>query len=343
MWFTELKSGELECNVIVTSYLGVMELPSRRSPLIILPFFLWGTAMVVMKGVMPQTAPLFMAAMRLLPAGIALLFVAITLGKSQPRGWQAWGWIGLFAIADGTLFQGLLTEGLTRTGAGLGSLLIDSQPLSVAVMAAVLYGERISPRGRWGLGLGLGGIGLIGLPPQLWQSLWQRDWAAVQQIGAFHLGEWLMLGASLSMAVGMILIRPVSRWVDPIMATAWHMVLGSVPLLVLSLFLEVEPYQHLSLWGWAGLGYMTFLGSAIAYGVFFFYASQGSLTTLSALTFSTPVFALLFSSIFLAERLTMTQWLGVACTVVSIYLVSGTSTTAEVAESMDGESAPTPS
>ncbi len=287
--------------------------------------------MVVMKGVMPQTTPLFMAAFRLLPAGLGLLVVAVALGKAQPRGWVAWGWLSLFAIADGTLFQGLLTEGLNRTGAGLGSLLIDSQPLAVAVLAALLYGEKILSRGRWGLILGLVGIGLIGLPPQLWQSLWLRDWAAVGRIGAFHSGEWLMLGASLSMAVGTILIRPVTRWVDPVMATAWHMILGGVPLLALSLTYEIEPYQHLSAWGWTGLGYMTVLGSAIAYGVFFFFASHGSLTTLSALTFSTPVFALLFSSLFLHERLTVTQWLGVTCTMVSIYLVSGGGATSELA------------
>ena len=40
-----------------------MNLPSRppllKLPLIIAPFFLWGTAMVAMKGVMPETEPFF--------------------------------------------------------------------------------------------------------------------------------------------------------------------------------------------------------------------------------------------------------------------------------------------
>ena len=46
--------------------------------------------------------------------------------------------------------QGFLAEGLQRTGAGLGSVIIDSQPLSVAVLAALLFGERLSPVGILG-------------------------------------------------------------------------------------------------------------------------------------------------------------------------------------------------
>jgi drug/metabolite transporter (DMT)-like permease len=144
---------------------------SRQSALVILPFFLWGTAMVVMKAVIPNTAPLFLAAFRLIPAGILLLGFAIFLGRSQPKGWEAWLWIILFALVDGTLFQGFLAFGLTRTGAGLGSLLIDSQPFAVAVLASFFFGEFISAKMIAGLLIGVLGIGLIGLPAELWQQL----------------------------------------------------------------------------------------------------------------------------------------------------------------------------
>ncbi len=286
---------------------------SGRSPLVLLPFLLWGTAMVVMKWLMPQTHPLFVAVMRLLPAGL-LVLVAGRVGKRpMPQGWRAWSWICLFALVDGSLFQGFLTEGLVRTDAGLGSLLIDSQPLAVAVLAAWLYGERLNQWGLVGLGLGIIGIGLIGLPPD-WQNLQQWHW--------FTLGEWLMLGASLSMAIGTILIRPVTTYADPVMATGWHMVLGSIPLLALSLRYEHPDLTAIDFSGWLGLAYVSIMGSAIAYGVFFYFASSGNLTTLSALTFSTPVFAIICGRIFLGEKLTPVQWVGVLLTLISIYLVS---------------------
>lgn len=44
-----------------------------------------------------------------------------------------------------------------------------------------------------------------------------------------------MLLAAQSMAVGTILLRYVSKYADPVMATGYHMLLGGVPLLILSL------------------------------------------------------------------------------------------------------------
>jgi len=295
---------------------------TRRSPLVIAPFFLWGTAMVVMKALLPQTSPMFMASVRLIPAGILLILGAAYFGRSQPKGWQAWLWISLFALVDGAMFQGFLAQGLVRTNAGLGSLLIDSQPLAVAILAAILYKERIGIGATFGLLLGIVGIGLIGLPSELMSALLAGDFVTVIKAGVFTIGEWFMLGASLSMAIGTILIRPVVRYADPVMATGWHMVIGGMPLMFISTQIESNQWQDLSTWGWLGMVYMAIMGSAIAYGLFFFFASSGSLTTLSALTFSTPVFALMFSSLFLGENLTLVQWLGVILTLSSIYLVS---------------------
>jgi drug/metabolite transporter (DMT)-like permease len=100
------------------------------------------------------------------------------------------------------------------------------------------------------------------------------------------------------------------------------MVLGGLPLYGLSLWWEPHPWQGLTWTDWGAIAYSTLLGSALAYGIFFFLAAQGNLTSLSALTFLTPVFALLFGNLFLAERLTDLQWFGVGLTLVSIYLIN---------------------
>jgi drug/metabolite transporter (DMT)-like permease len=295
---------------------------TRRSPLVILPFFLWGTAMVVMKGILPQMSPLLMAGLRLLPAGLLLLVVAGWQKRPWQISFQGWLWVLLFALVDGTLFQGFLALGLERTGAGLGSLLIDSQPLAVAVFAALFYQEKISLSAVVGLVVGLAGIILIGVPHDLWTDVLAGNWSALWDAGLFTMGEWLMLGAALSMALGTILIRPVVRYADPVVATGWHMILGGLPLLFAALGRDPQNLYAIDLTGWLGIGYMTVMGSALAYGLFFFFASSGSLTSLSALTFSTPVFALLFSRLFLGEKLAVVQWWGVVLTLTSIYLVS---------------------
>lgn len=291
-----------------------------------------------MKGVMNETTPLFLAGIRLLPAGLLVVLVSVLLGREQPKGWRAWLWIGLFALIDGTLFQGFLAKGLERTGAGLGSVMIDSQPLAVAIMARFLFQEWIGPLGWLGLLVGLIGISFIGLPDEWVLTFFQGQWLNLEPVITFkqevlsvlfQQGEWLMLMAALSMAAGTILIRYVARWADPVAATGWHMVIGGTPLIVASLAETVGsqsagslPWQGLSLPGILEISYATIFGSAIAYGVFFYIAAQGNLTSLSALTFLTPVFALLFSTLLLSESLSHLQWSGVLLTLLSIYLIN---------------------
>jgi drug/metabolite transporter (DMT)-like permease len=292
--------------------------------LLIAPFFLWGTAMVAMKGVIDNTAPLFMAGVRLFPAGFLVLATAILLKRPQPGTWQAWLWIAWFALVDGVMFQGFLAEGLVRTGAGLGSVMIDSQPLAVALLSRFLFKEIINFWGWLGLGIGILGISLIGLPDNWIYSLVQADFTslAFDWHNLFNNGEWLMLLASLSMAVGTVTIRFVSRHVDPIVATGWHMILAGIPLFGCSWWWESNQWVNLNLQDWLLLGYATVFGSAIAYGLFFYLASDGNLTSLSALTFLTPVFALLFGNLLLAEVLSPLQSVGVCLTIVSIYLIN---------------------
>lgn len=57
-------------------------------------------------------------------------------------------------------------------------------------------------------------------------------------------GEWWMLLAAQSMAVGTVLIPWVTRYVDPIVATGWHLVLGGVPLAALSVWQELPQLQE---------------------------------------------------------------------------------------------------
>ncbi len=304
--------------------------PGFRAPLMIAPFFLWGTAMVAMKGVIPETEPFFLATMRLMPAGVLVLIAALLMRRSQHVTVRGWFWISLFALIDGTLFQGFLAQGLVRTGAGLGSVMIDSQPLAVALMARWLFKEKVGPLGWLGLGVGLLGISLLGLPDAWLIGLFQGNFT-LAEIPAdslalvrllFDQGEWLMLMAALSMAVGSVLIRYVSQHADPVVATGWHMILGGLPLAVLSGLFEHHPWTSIGTSGWGAIAYSTILGSALAYGLFFYLASKGNLTSLSALTFLTPVFALLFGNLFLGEVLSSIQWAGVSLTLVSIYLIN---------------------
>lgn len=51
-------------------------------------------------------------------------------------------------------------------------------------------------------------------------------------------GQLLMLLAAQCMAAGTLMVPAVTRYVDPVMATGWHMILGGMPLIALSLATE---------------------------------------------------------------------------------------------------------
>lgn len=285
--------------------------------LLISPFFFWGTAMVAMKEVLPKTGPFFVATFRLIPAGLLLVAFAAAKGRKFPSGTMPWLSITLFALVDAACFQGFLAQGLQRTSAGLGSVIIDSQPLTVAILAALLFGESIGVVGVAGLVLGIFGLLLLEAPVL---SVEGNDFSL------WGSGEWWMLLAAQSMAVGTVMVRWVSKYSDPIMATGWHMVIGGAPLLVISI-LNHDPalsghLKDLTSTDVAALLYTSIFGSAISYGVYFYNATRGSLTKLSSLTFLTPMFASAFGYFYLGETFSPLQLVGAAVTVGSIYLVN---------------------
>ncbi|XP_008463172.2 WAT1-related protein At3g02690, chloroplastic [Cucumis melo] len=281
------------------------------------PFFFWGTAMVAMKEVLPRSGPFFVSAFRLIPAGFLLVAFAAFRGRPFPSGFSAWISIILFALVDATFFQGFLAQGLQRTSAGLGSVIIDSQPLTVAVLAAFLFGESLGLIGAAGLVLGVFGLLLLEVPSLTFDANSFSLWGS---------GEWWMFLAAQSMAVGTVMVRWVSKYSDPIMATGWHMVIGGLPLLMICI-LNHDPAVSGSLKDFTtndilALLYASIFGSAVSYGSFFYSATKGSLTKLSSLTFLTPMFASVFGFLYLGETFSPIQLVGAVVTVVAIYAVN---------------------
>lgn len=284
--------------------------------LLISPFFFWGTAMVAMKEILPKAGPFFVASFRLIPAGFLVVAFAAFKGRKFPSGFNAWFSITLFALVDAAFFQGFLAEGLQRTSAGLGSVIIDSQPLTVAVLAAILFGESIDFFGAAGLALGLVGLFLLEAPAL----------DVGQQSSLWGSGEWWMLLAAQSMAVGTVMVRWVSKYSDPIMATGWHMVIGGLPLVAIAI-VNQDPALNGTMKEFtkndlSALLYTSIFGSAVSYGVYFYNATKGSLTKFSSLTFLTPMFASIFGYLYLGETFTPIQLSGALVTVAGIYLVN---------------------
>ncbi|KAG6436845.1 hypothetical protein SASPL_101749 [Salvia splendens] len=137
-------------------------------------------------------------------------------------------------------------------------------------------------------------------------------------------GEWWMFLAAQSMASGTVMVRWVSKYSDPVMATGWHMVIGGLPLMAIAI-LKHDPalssFHELTTGDVLALLYTSIFGSAISYGVYFYNATRGSLTKLSSLTFLTPMFASLFGrkNIRLIYQM---QLAGAVVTIAALYMVN---------------------
>ena len=297
------------------------------------PFFFWGTAMVAMKAEAEHTTPLFLGAMRLIPAGgVLLAWNALKRRELLPRNAYGWFKVCVFALLDGTCFQGFLAEGIQKTGAGLGSIIIDSQPISVAILASLFLGEKASLKTAAGLLVGVLGLGLLELPqefvpglaPSL-ASVGSDPALAVTGGSLWENGEFLMLLAAQSMALGTVIVRWVCKDVDPVAATAWHMMIGGIPLLIASMLGEPDLPARLATLAPPDLlllAYITLFGGAASYGLFFLNANRGNLTKLSSLTFLTPVFACVFGSLLLGESFSDMQLAGASVTLIGILIVT---------------------
>lgn len=301
--------------------------------LLVSPFFFWGTSMVAMKELAPHTTPMLVAAWRLLPSGAILLAWASATGSKGPSSAMGWFAVALFGLVDGACFQGFLAEGLQRTSAGLGSVIIDSQPLSVAIISSILFGETLGPVALLGLLLGVGGLVLLEVSPDatfLDAFSSPSTGSNIQSINTtlWDSGEWWMLLAAQSMAVGTVMVRWVSKYSDPVAATGWHMILGGIPLAILAINENTGVSFADVLSGLDGtdyllLAYVSVLGSAASYGVFFYLATmRGSLTQLSSLTFLTPMFAALGGYLVLGETLTPLQLAGALVTLVGVTCIN---------------------
>jgi len=169
---------------------------------------------------------------------------------------------------------------------------------------------------------GLGGIIFLGFPQEFLEKWWLMSDTNLGDIN-FNIGEAWMLAAALSMALGTILIRLTCTKSDPVSVTGWHMVFGSLPLILkYSIDTNFQSLPNWTLTDWGLMSFASIFGSAIAYGLFFYFANNKEITGFSTLAFLTPVFALLSGGVWLDERLTVLQWVGVGFVLVSVFFVS---------------------
>ena len=185
----------------------------------------WGTTYVTITELLPQGRPLFVAAMRVVPAGLVLLAVGSRRRASRPRG-AMWWQTGVLALANFGVFFPLLAIAVYRLPGGVAASVGGLQPLFVAALSRVVAGTR--PRRR-DVAVGVAaavGVALVVLRPGA---------------GLDGVGILAAVGANVSFALGVVLTKRFPAPSNKLAATGWQLVMSGVLLAVLATAVEGAP------------------------------------------------------------------------------------------------------
>ena len=259
---------------------------------------------------LPYAPPLRFAGLRGLLAGIAVLVVMVVLRRPlfPPR--PSWPWIAVVALTATTISFGAMFLSPGRTGAGIASVLGNTQPVIVPALAALFLGERMTG-GKWvALALGMAGVILIALP-------------ALSGADAYSaVGAGLALVASGGLALSNIIVKRMQPQIEVLALAGWQLVAGSLPLLAASVAFEgATPV----VWNATFLSMLLFLalvGTALANVLWYWLIRHDDLGRLTMFFFLVPVFGLGIAALLFGEGVSLLEGIGVIVTLSGIGVIA---------------------
>jgi len=276
--------------------------------LVVVITLVWGCNWPVLKMGVAELAPLTFRALTLPFAAIGLLVVGRIAGDSIRIPRAVWGKLALLALFNITGWNGLLLFGVQQLPAGRSAILAYTMPVWSVLISLALLHEPLSRRRVVGLALGMLGMGVL-----LFDDISNLERAPIAAL--------LILCASISWAMGIVLVR---KWKLPLSQTAvtgWMMLLGWVPLAIVApLFSSVAPH-HLSGATWFALLYNVFLAGTLAHWAFFTLARTLPVAVSSMSSLPVPIVGVFAGMLFLGERPGLPEWAALVLVVAAMIAV----------------------
>jgi probable blue pigment (indigoidine) exporter len=267
----------------------------------------WGTTYIVVTELLPGGRPLLLAAVRVVPAGLALLALAAVRSRRRPppvrRPDHRWWQTGVLALCNFGVFFPLLAVAVYRLPGGVAAAAGGLQPLLVAGGTLVAGGGR--PRGR-DLAVGVvaaAGVGLVVIRPGA---------------GLDPVGVLAAVGANLSFGAGVVLTRrfPAAGG-DRLAATGRQLLAGGVVLVPLALAVEGAPPPPTAA-SLAGFAYLSLAATALAFVLWFDGIRRLPAVAPPLLGLAAPVTGAAIGWVALGQALSPVQLAGFAVTLGAI-------------------------
>ena len=288
--------------------------PSRIA--LLLAFFciylVWGSTYLAIRYAVATIPPLIVAGFRHIIAGVVLLTWAYFRGY-RPI-WREWRASLVLGFLYFVLGHGSLHWAETVVPSGWAALLIASEPIWIAVMAAlVTHGERLTGKTIMGLLLGIAGVGLL-----VGEETATGPRAVV-------IGSIAILLGTLAWSVGVMysLKAPLPR--NALARAGMPEIIGSLILLALAGVTGEFSKLHLpnvTARSWWSLVYLITFGSIITFTAYTWLLDHVSPTLVSTHTYVNPVIAVLIGWFWAGEVVSWSVVGAGLLTLLAVFLIS---------------------
>ncbi|MCU1369013.1 MAG: Permease of the drug/metabolite transporter superfamily [Ilumatobacteraceae bacterium] len=261
----------------------------------------WGTTYVTVTELLPAGRPLFVAAVRVAPAGLLLLGIGRLGSRWRPHGAE-WGRTAALAVCNFGLFLPLLIGAVYRLPGGVAAAAGGVQPLLVTAFSWVVV--RRSPR-RHELLTGViaaVGVGLVVIRPGA---------------GLDPVGVAFAMGANVSFAMGVVLTKRYPPPPNRIAATGWQLTMAGALLLPVALVAEGPP-PGLAAGNLIGFAYLSLVATGVAYLLWFDGIRKLPAPAPPLLGLAAPITGAFMGWLVLDQSLSPVQLLGFAVTLAAI-------------------------
>ena len=234
--------------------------------------------------------PFFFAGFRAITAGLAVLAFSALRGHRLAPPRALWRSIAAVALAGTVVGYGTMFMSPLHIGAGLSSVLGNTEPLLVIILAALVLGEHVTGAKALALGLGLAGISLIAYPAL----------AGPTRGGVLALA--LPLTAAAGAATESVLVKRARLAPDALLVfVGWQLSVGGALLLVLSAWVETTRVRWTTTFS-ALLIALALVGTAFTTCLWYWLIQRDEVGRLSLPLFAVPVLGLAIASIAPAEH-----------------------------------------
>jgi drug/metabolite transporter (DMT)-like permease len=285
---------------------------ARTWAMLVILSVIWGASFFFARIAVQEVPPLLLVLLRVSIAALALHLYL--LARGEWRAFRAHPFLPflILGILNNAIPFSLLFIGQTALGAGLAAVLNALVPFWTVIAANRLTAdEKISAPKIAGVVLGvLGAATIIGT-------------GATTGLGAPLWAELAVIGAGISYAFASIYAKTF-KGVPPV-AIATGQLTGATLVMLPIAFLVHGPFSPAVISGgvWAAIMALALVSTAFAYIMFFRIVAAAGATFVSQVTLLVPVSAVILGGLFLGERLTATDFIGMALIGLGLITVDG--------------------